>query len=77
MAIFKVRLVKQRKNGYFRPASKRWFYYISTDPDLEEGIVTHLPEFGTRDYYEILKDYSGGEHRQTKRRIPGFWYMKE
>ena len=77
MSMFKIRRVKQNKRGCFRPVGKREIHYISTDPDLKEGMVTHLPEFGTRDYYEILKDYSGGERRQTKRRSPCFWYMKE
>ena len=71
MALFKVRRVKPNKRGYFVPASKREFYYISTDPDLKEGMVTHLPEFGGAEWYEILKDYGGG--RQPKRRNHGFW----
>lgn len=71
MALFKVRRAKVNKRGYFVPASKREFFYCSTDPDIREGMVTHLPELGGVDWYEILKDYGGG--RQPKRRSPVSW----
>ena len=66
MALFKVRRVKANKRGYFVPASKRELYYTSTDPNLKEGMVTHLPGFGGTEWYEIVKDYGGS--RQPKRR---------
>lgn len=73
MALFKVRRVKVNKRKRFVPVGKREFFYTSMDPTIQEGMVVHLPEFGPDDYYEILKDYSDGKCRQTRRRDSDAW----
>ena len=76
MALFKVRRVKPNKRGYFVPASKREFYYTSMDPSIRKGMVTHLPEFGPKDFFEILEDYSDGKCRERKNKAPSAWCMR-